>query len=58
MPGLAEPGGVRVLEGHLDAECVAGYHRDGQLVGVVGVGMLARVNSYRDQVRYRPASTS
>ena len=57
MPGLAEPGGVRVLEGDLDGECVVGYHRDGQLVGVVGVGMLARVNAYRDQVRYSPAST-
>ncbi len=57
MPGLAEPGGVRVLEGDLDDECVVGYHRDGQLVGVVGVGMLARVNAYRDQVRYSPAST-
>ncbi len=58
MPGLADPDGVRVLEGDLDDECVVGYHRDGQLVGVVGVGMLARVNAYRDQVRYSPASTT
>ena len=53
MPGLAEPGGVTVLEGDLDADCVVGYHRDGQLVGVVGIGMLPRVTSYRDQIRYR-----
>jgi prepilin-type processing-associated H-X9-DG protein len=55
LPGLAEPDGVKVLEGDLDGECVVGYHRDGQLVGVVGIGMLPRVNSYRDQIRYAPA---
>jgi 3-phenylpropionate/trans-cinnamate dioxygenase ferredoxin reductase subunit len=55
MPGLAGPDGVKVLEGDIDAECVVGYHRDGQLVGVVGIGMLARVVSYRDQIRYAPA---
>jgi 3-phenylpropionate/trans-cinnamate dioxygenase ferredoxin reductase component len=55
MPGLADPDGVKVLEGDLDAECVVGYHRDGQLVGVVGIGMLPRVNSYREQIRYVPA---
>jgi NADPH-dependent 2,4-dienoyl-CoA reductase/sulfur reductase-like enzyme len=55
LPALADPDGVKVLEGDLDGECVVGYHRDGQLVGVVGIGMLPRVNSYRDQVRYAPA---
>src|SRR3954452_7002337 len=55
MPGLADAEGVKVLEGDLDGECVVGYHRDGQLVGVVGIGMLPRVNSYRDQIRYVPA---
>jgi 3-phenylpropionate/trans-cinnamate dioxygenase ferredoxin reductase component len=55
MPGLADPDGVKVLEGDLDGECVVGYHRDGQLVGVVGIGMLPRVNSYREQIRYSPA---
>jgi NADPH-dependent 2,4-dienoyl-CoA reductase/sulfur reductase-like enzyme len=54
MPGLADADGVKVLEGDLDAECVVGYHRDGQLVGVVGIGMLPRVNSYRDLIRYTP----
>jgi prepilin-type processing-associated H-X9-DG protein len=57
LPGLAEPDGVKVLEGDLDGECVVGYHRDGQLVGVVGIGMLPRVNSYRDQIRYAPPET-
>jgi 3-phenylpropionate/trans-cinnamate dioxygenase ferredoxin reductase subunit len=54
MPGLADPDGVKVLEGDLDGECVVGYHREGQLVAVVGIGMLPRVNSYRDQIRYTP----
>jgi NADPH-dependent 2,4-dienoyl-CoA reductase/sulfur reductase-like enzyme len=50
MPGLADPDGVRVLEGDLHGECVVGYHRGDQLVGVVGVGMLRVVNTYRDKV--------
>ncbi|MGZ4651136.1 MAG: FAD-dependent oxidoreductase, partial [Kineosporiaceae bacterium] len=54
MPGLAGPDGVKVLEGDLDADCVVGYHRDSQLVGVVGIGMLPRVNSYREHIRYTP----
>jgi 3-phenylpropionate/trans-cinnamate dioxygenase ferredoxin reductase component len=55
MPSLADPDGVALLEGDLDGECVVGYHRDGQLVGVVGNGMLPRVNAYREKVRYVPA---
>jgi hypothetical protein len=35
---------------------VVGYARDAQLVGVVGLGMLPRVNSYRDELRYAPPS--
>ncbi len=50
MPGLADPDGIRVLEGALDDECVVGYHRGGELVGVVGVGMLRAVNAYRATV--------
>jgi NADPH-dependent 2,4-dienoyl-CoA reductase/sulfur reductase-like enzyme len=57
MPGLADPDGIAVLEGKLEGECVVGYSRDGQLVGVVGLGMLPRVNSYRDQLRYVPATS-
>src|SRR4051812_26313763 len=55
MPSLADPDGVALLEGDLGGECVVGYHRDGQLVGVVGIGMLPRVNAYRDKVRYLAA---
>ena len=50
MPGLADVDGVRVLEGDLRDECVVGYHRGDELVGVVGVGMLRVVNTYRDKV--------
>ena len=50
MPGLADPDGIRLLEGDLHDECVLGYHRGDELVGVVGVGMLRVVNSYRDRV--------
>jgi NADPH-dependent 2,4-dienoyl-CoA reductase/sulfur reductase-like enzyme len=50
MPGLADPGGIRLLEGALDGECVVGYHRGGEQVGVVGVGMLRAVNAYRATV--------
>jgi 3-phenylpropionate/trans-cinnamate dioxygenase ferredoxin reductase subunit len=50
MPGLADADGIRVLEGDLHDECVVGYHRGDDLVGVVGVGMLRVVNSYRDKV--------
>jgi hypothetical protein len=50
MPGLADADGIRVLEGSLDDECVVGYHRGDDLMGVVGVGMLRVVNGYRDKV--------
>jgi hypothetical protein len=46
-PGLADPDGVTVLEGEITGEVVVGYRRSGTLVGVVGLGMLPRVNSYR-----------
>jgi NADPH-dependent 2,4-dienoyl-CoA reductase/sulfur reductase-like enzyme len=50
MPGLADADGVRLLEGDLDGECVVGYHRGDELMGVVGIGMLRVVNTYRDKV--------
>jgi NADPH-dependent 2,4-dienoyl-CoA reductase/sulfur reductase-like enzyme len=50
MPGLADPDGVRLLEGDLADECVIGYHRGSELMGVVGIGMVRVVNSYRDKV--------
>ena len=33
MPGLADPDGIRLLEGDLHDECVVGYHRGDELVG-------------------------
>ena len=32
MPGLADPDGVRLLEGSLDGECIVGYHRGDDLM--------------------------
>ena len=58
MPGLADRHGIQVLEGDLEGECVVGYSKDGQLVGVVGLGMLPRVNAYRDQLRYTPPAAA
>ena len=50
MPSLADADGIRLLEGDLQGECVIGYHRGADLVGVVGLGMLKVVNTYRDRV--------
>jgi NADPH-dependent 2,4-dienoyl-CoA reductase/sulfur reductase-like enzyme len=47
MPGLADEGGIRVLEGELSGEVAVGYFRGDVLVGIVGLGMLPRINSYR-----------
>lgn len=49
-PGLADPEGMWVLEGELADEVVVGYRRGDDLVGVVGLGMLPRVNSYRSLI--------
>jgi NADPH-dependent 2,4-dienoyl-CoA reductase/sulfur reductase-like enzyme len=38
---------VRVLEGDLDGDVVVGYQRDGQLVGVVLIGLSGRYQHYR-----------
>lgn len=56
MPGLAggAPDDVRVLEGDLRDEVVVGYHRDGVLMAVVGLGMLQRVMSYRAAIGGEP----
>jgi 3-phenylpropionate/trans-cinnamate dioxygenase ferredoxin reductase component len=44
---LADDDGVEVLEGDVADEVVVGYRRGNHLVGVAGLGMLPRVNSYR-----------
>ncbi|HYJ67687.1 MAG TPA: FAD-dependent oxidoreductase [Nocardioidaceae bacterium] len=47
--GLPELGldDVRVLEGDLSDETAVGYHRDGQLVGVLMLGLSLRMKHYR-----------
>ena len=50
MPGLADAGGIRLMEGDLSGECVAGYYRGPELVGVVAIGMTRAVMAYRDRV--------
>jgi hypothetical protein len=50
MPHLADLDGVRVLEGDLAAQCVVGYYRGDDLVGVLGIDMLREVNAYRNRV--------
>ena len=48
-PGLGADD-VRILEGELDGEVAVGYHRDGQLVGVVLLGMPGRYMHYRREL--------
>jgi NADPH-dependent 2,4-dienoyl-CoA reductase/sulfur reductase-like enzyme len=47
MPGLADPDGVRLLDGDLAGDCVVGYHRSGDLMGVVGLGMVRELMAHR-----------
>jgi hypothetical protein len=44
------PDDVRVLEGDLDGEAAVGYHRDGELVGVVLLGLPGRYMFYRREI--------
>jgi NADPH-dependent 2,4-dienoyl-CoA reductase/sulfur reductase-like enzyme len=44
---------VRVLEGDLDGEVAVGYHRGGELVGVVLVGLTGRHLHYRQLIASR-----
>jgi 3-phenylpropionate/trans-cinnamate dioxygenase ferredoxin reductase component len=41
---------VRVLEGDLDGEVAVGYHREGQLVGVILIGLAGRYQHYRSLI--------
>ena len=50
MPGLADADGVALLEGDLAGECIVGYRRGDDLVGVVGLGMLRSLNAYRPRL--------
>jgi NADPH-dependent 2,4-dienoyl-CoA reductase/sulfur reductase-like enzyme len=53
MPGLADPAGIHLLDGDLAGECVMGYFRDDDLMGVAGIGMPRVVSGYRDIVGRR-----
>jgi NADPH-dependent 2,4-dienoyl-CoA reductase/sulfur reductase-like enzyme len=50
LPGLGDEDDVRILQGDLAGECAVGYHRDGRLVGVVGLGLKAALLPYRQQI--------
>ena len=45
---------IRVLEGELQGDAVIGYHRDGDLVGVVLLGAANRAAHYRNLIATRP----
>jgi NADPH-dependent 2,4-dienoyl-CoA reductase/sulfur reductase-like enzyme len=47
-PDLADK--VKILEGDLDGEVVAGYFRAGRLVGLVGLGLLPRLLALRGEM--------
>jgi NADPH-dependent 2,4-dienoyl-CoA reductase/sulfur reductase-like enzyme len=56
--GLAD---VRVLDGATDGDLLAGYHRDGRLVGVValgGPGVASAAARYRAELLKQPALTA
>lgn len=53
MPGLVGSGGIRVLEGDVEGECVVGYFEGDELLGVVGLGMMRAVNGYAPKVGIR-----
>ena len=46
--GIADT--VKVLEGDLDDEFVAGYERDGVLVGVLGIGLMSSLMKLRGEI--------
>ena len=41
---------VKLMHGEIDADCVFGYYRQGQMVGVCGIGLRSTVQGYRAQV--------
>ncbi|MEV1021354.1 FAD-dependent oxidoreductase [Streptomyces sp. NPDC050264] len=59
-PGLGKDD-VRVLYGDPDGDVLAGYHRDGRLVGVVALGgrtVVAAAARYRAELLERPVPTA
>lgn len=57
MPALGADD-IRVFEGDPTGEVVAGYHRDGELVGVVMIGCASAVPRYRDLLLRTPEPVS
>ena len=47
-PALADE--IKLLEGDLIGDFIFGYYQAGRLIGVAGIGMKARIQSYRAQV--------
>ena len=41
---------VKLIHGEIEGDCVFGYYREGQMVGVCGIGMRSTVQGYRAQV--------
>jgi hypothetical protein len=41
---------VKLIHGEINDECVFGYYRAGQMVGVCGIGMRSTVQGYRAAV--------
>jgi 3-phenylpropionate/trans-cinnamate dioxygenase ferredoxin reductase subunit len=50
MPSLADPDGVRILDGDLAGDVIVGYHRGDRLVGVVGLGPKGPLVPYRERI--------
>ena len=48
LPGLADE--VKLLHGEIEGDCVFGYYREGKMVGVCGIGLRSKVQSYRSIV--------
>lgn len=47
---LALADDVKLIHGEVDGDCVFGYYRAGQMVGVCGIGLRSTVQGYRAQV--------
>ena len=44
---------VKLIHGEIEGDCVFGYYREGQMVGVCGIGMRSTVQGYRAKVGSR-----
>ena len=50
LPGLADPDGIRLLEGEISGDSITGFYRSGRLVGVIGFGMKSALMPYRAEI--------